>query len=154
MGQWCLPKLAKIMGAVKPWIMYLHAVLRQVQMYISKHCHLHQLTHMAMPIYIRFWSSYRQIRVDQQFTATAINDWYHKKWMLTEGSAKGIGWRGRRGWDSLNALEAGDMPCGQACHLWSLLIRQKMNYPIMHLQHNSLSVVRQYTERSRQCKMD
>jgi len=29
-----------------------------------------------------------------------------------------------------------------------------MNYPIMHLQHSSLSVVRQYTETSQQCKME
>ena len=29
-----------------------------------------------------------------------------------------------------------------------------MNYPIMHLQHNSISVVRQYIETSQQCKME
>jgi len=30
----------------------------------------------------------------------------------------------------------------------------KMNYPIMHLQHNSISLVRQYIETSQQCKME
>jgi len=48
-------------------------------------------------------------------------------------------------------------PCGQACYLWSLPLRQKMNYPInpiMHLQHNSINVVRQYIETSQQCKME
>ena len=29
-----------------------------------------------------------------------------------------------------------------------------MNYPIMHIQHNSISVVRQYIETSQQCKME
>ena len=38
--------------------------------------------------------------------------------------------------------------------LISFSLRQKMNYPIMHLQHNSISVVRQYIETSQQYKME
>jgi len=69
------------------------------------------------------------------------------------GSIKDIGWRGRRRRDSLNALEAGDAVRSSVLSLISSL-QQKMNYPIMQLQHNSLSMVRQYTETSQQCKMD
>ena len=36
--------------------------------------------------------------------------------------------------------------CGQARYLGSIPLQQKVNYPIMHLRHNSLSVVRQYIE--------
>jgi len=55
------------------------------------------------------------------------------------GSAKDIRWRGRRRWrgqDLLYALEAGDAVQSSVLSLISSA-PAKMNYPIMHLQHNS-----------------
>jgi len=70
-----------------------------------------------------------------------------------KGSAKDIRWRRRRGRESLNALEAGIALRSSVLPLISSA-PAKMNYPIMHLQHNSISLVRQYIETSQQCKME
>jgi len=67
------------------------------------------------------------------------------------GSAKDIRWCGR---DSLNALEAGDAVRSSMLSLISSVWAKNELYPITHLQHNSLSVVRQYTEISQPCKME
>ena len=68
------------------------------------------------------------------------------------GSAKDIRRCRLRGRDSLNALEAGDAM--RSSGLWYLPLRQKMNYPIMHLQLISSSVVTKYIETSQQRCMD
>ena len=48
--------------------------------------------------------------------------------------------------DSLNALEAGDAVQSSVLSLISSVPAKKLNCPITHLQHNSLSVVRQYIQ--------
>jgi len=65
--------------------------------------------------------------------------------LLIEGEALKTG-------DTPEVLWRWAMPCSQACccYLWYLQLQQKLNYPIMYLQHNSLNALRHYIETNQQ----
>jgi len=94
------------------------------------------------------------IAIQKSNTTEFVSPWSWSRisYGIKLGSAKDIRRCRLRGRDSLNALEAGDAM--RSSGLWYLPLRQKMNYPIMHLQLISSSVVTKYIETSQQRCMD